>query len=232
VNREKEAEWINCCQIVRITQRMAGFADSLPDEPAEGDAIERLIRGAVCLSTMRRFMAQGCEQEIEGAPTAPRHIPKVSARIVLGGKMGGFAGIMPGIFEEVLTAREAADHCPIFILGGFGGAAGAIAHVLLNGGVDADPRFTPEFYAKSPENPAKPGFTDLLKQWDPAKLPAEARSPEQGLAAIRGMLKKNEKQPANFLQNGLNDHDNRRLLTTIDPTEAVRLVLRGLSSVM
>lgn len=232
VNREKEAEWINCCQIIRVTQRMAGFAKPLPDSPAEGDAVERFIHGAVCLSAMRRFMAEGCEQEIEGAPTTPRQIPKVSARIVLGGKLGGFAGIMPGIFEEVLAARETPDHCPIFILGGFGGAAGAIAHVLLNGNVDADPRFAPEFYAKSPENPQKPGFTDLLKHWEPARLPAKARSPMQGFAALRAMLNKVGTQPANFLQNGLTDDDNHRLLSTIDPTEAVRLVLRGLSSVM
>ena len=145
--------------------------------------------------------------------------------------MGGFAGIMPGIFEEVLTARETGSDCPIFILGGFGGAAGTIARVLLNGGVDTDPRFTPEFYAKAPENPTKPGFTDLLKHWEHASLPADARSPKQGFAALRGMLNVGN-QPAAFLQNGLDDAENRRLLSTIDPTEAVRLVLRGLSNVM
>lgn len=231
VNREKEAEWINCGQIIRVTQRMAGITKPLPDQPVDGDAVHRFIHGAVCLSAMRRFMAEGCQQEIEGAPTAPRQIPKVSARIVLGGKMGGFAGIMPGIFEEVLTARETAGGCPIFILGGFGGAAGAIAHVLLKSGVDTDPRFTPEFYAKAPENPTKPGFTDLLKHWEHASLPAGARSPVQGFSALRGMLNVGN-QPAAFLQNGLDDAENRRLLSTIDPTEAVRLVLRGLSNVM
>ncbi len=230
VNREKEAEWIHCGQIVRITQRMAGFAQLLPDQPTEGDVLPRFIRGAVCLSAMRRCMAKGCLQEIDGAPTTPRAIPRVSARIVLGGKLTGFAGIMPGIFEEVLTAREAGD-CPIFILGGFGGAAGAIAHMLLNGGAVGHPRFTPEFYAKAPENSNKPGFTDLLKHWNPATLPPGTRSPMQGFAELRAMLNVGN-HPANFLKNGLTDDENHRLLSTIDPTDAVRLVMRGLSNVM
>lgn len=230
VNREKEAEWINCGQIVRVTQRMAGFADPLPDQPTEDDALPRFVRGAVCLSAMRRFMASGCLQEIDGAPTAPRVIPRVSARIVLGGKLTGFAGIMPGIFEEVLTAREGGN-CPIFVLGGFGGAAGAIAHVLLKGGALADPRFTPELYAKASENPKKPGFADLVKHWNPALLPSDTRSPMKGFAELRAMLNVGS-QLGSFLQNGLNDDENRQLLSTIDPTEAVRLVLRGLSNVM
>ena len=77
-----------------------------------------------------------------------------------------------------------------------------------------------------------PEAIDLLKHWEHASLPADARSPKQGFAALRGMLKSAGTQPANFLNNGLNDQDNRRLLSTIDPTEAVRLVLRGLSNVM
>ena len=230
VSREKEAEWITCCHIVRITQKMAGIPEPLADQEVEGAELRRFIHGAVCLSAMRRFMAAGCQVEIEGAPAAPHSIPPVSARIVLGGKLGGFAGIMPGILEEVLTAREASSACPIFVLGGFGGAAGTVARVLLEGGVDADPRFTPESYATSPENPKKPGFTDLLKNWESMKTPADSRSPGQALAALRAMLKTFEGKPADFLQNGLGDADNRRLLTTVDPTEAVRLVLRGFSS--
>jgi hypothetical protein len=131
IHREKEAEWINCCQIVRITQQMAGISDPLPDKPTRGDAVRRLIHAAACLSFMRRCMAEGCKQEIEGAPVKPRDIPGISARIALGGKMSGFSGIMPGIFEEVLTICEINGEIPLFILGGFGGAAGAIAQTLL-----------------------------------------------------------------------------------------------------
>ena len=93
------------------------------------------------------------------------------------------------------------------------------------------PRFTPEFYAKAPENANKPGFTDLLKHWNPATLPPGTRSPMQGFAELRAMLNVGN-HPANFLKNGLTNDENRRLLSTIDPTDAVRLVMRGLSNVM
>lgn len=44
-----------------------------------------------------------------------------SARIVIGGKRAGFQGIMPRILEEVLFALERRQ--PLFLAGGFGGAA-------------------------------------------------------------------------------------------------------------
>lgn len=229
LDREKEAEWINCCEIVRVTQRMAGFAEALPDRRVEGDAVRRFIHGAVCLSAMRRCMAIGCEQEIEGVPAKPREIPRVSARIVLGGKMNGFSGIMPGIFEEILIAREASDDCPIFLLGGFGGAAAQLAKALHSGDIDSNPCFSPTHYASQPEDAANPGFTDLLHRWKTVPLPVDARSPEEGFAELRARLTACAKHPADFLRNGLGDEDNRRLLTTVNPTEAVRLVLRGFS---
>ncbi|OYZ71858.1 MAG: hypothetical protein B7Y06_13160 [Burkholderiales bacterium 24-55-52] len=50
------------------------------------------------------------------------------ARIVLGGRVLGFKGRMPGIAEEVLCSLEAAQ--PLFILGGFGGCARDIAEEI------------------------------------------------------------------------------------------------------
>lgn len=49
-------------------------------------------------------------------------------RIVLGGRVSGFKGRMPGIAEEALCAIEAAQ--PLFILGGFGGCARDIAEEI------------------------------------------------------------------------------------------------------
>jgi hypothetical protein len=51
-----------------------------------------------------------------------------SARIVLGGKVEGFKGRMPGVAEEALAALQADQ--PLFLLGGFGGCAGDIAEEL------------------------------------------------------------------------------------------------------
>lgn len=47
------------------------------------------------------------------------------ARIVLGGRVEGYKGRMPGIAEEALTALEAGQ--PLYLLGGFGGCARDIA---------------------------------------------------------------------------------------------------------
>lgn len=50
------------------------------------------------------------------------------ARIVLGGRVEGYKGRMPGIAEEALTALQAGQ--PLFLLGGFGGCARDIAALL------------------------------------------------------------------------------------------------------
>ena len=53
---------------------------------------------------------------------------QTDARIVLGGKLEDYKGAMPGIAEETLLAIKAKQ--PVFLVGGFGGCARAIAEVL------------------------------------------------------------------------------------------------------
>ena len=50
------------------------------------------------------------------------------ARIVLGGRVEGYKGAMPGIAEETCLCLEAGQ--PIFLLGGFGGCARDIAETI------------------------------------------------------------------------------------------------------
>jgi hypothetical protein len=50
------------------------------------------------------------------------------ARVVLGGKVSDFKGIMPGVAEEALTTINAGK--PLYLLGGFGGCARDIAEDL------------------------------------------------------------------------------------------------------
>ncbi len=52
----------------------------------------------------------------------------IRARLVLGGRVEGHKGAMPGIAEETYLSLEA--HQPVFILGGFGGCARDIAETL------------------------------------------------------------------------------------------------------
>lgn len=51
------------------------------------------------------------------------------AKVVVGGKVENFMGNMPGIIEEALIAIKAGT--PVFLLGGFGGAAELIAKTIL-----------------------------------------------------------------------------------------------------
>ena len=52
----------------------------------------------------------------------------IQARIVLGGRVEGYMGAMPGIAEEACLSLEADQ--PVFLLGGFGGCARDIAETL------------------------------------------------------------------------------------------------------
>ena len=53
---------------------------------------------------------------------------QTDARIVLGGKIEGCRGAMPGAAEETLLAIKAKQ--PVFLVGGFGGCARAIAEAI------------------------------------------------------------------------------------------------------
>ena len=78
---------------------------SSPDAPLDKREI------ASSLSAMRRTMLQ-----------------ETSARVVLGGRVEGYQGSMPGIAEEALLTLEAGR--PLYVIGGFGGCARDIAESL------------------------------------------------------------------------------------------------------
>jgi hypothetical protein len=64
-----------------------------------------------------------------GLTAMRRHITdRCDARVVVGGRLQGSRGAMPGVVEEALLSIEAAG--PLYIAGGFGGAAAAVAHAL------------------------------------------------------------------------------------------------------
>ncbi len=53
---------------------------------------------------------------------------ETQARIVLGGRVDGYKGCMPGIAEETLLSLQ--SHQPVFLLGGFGGCTRDIAETI------------------------------------------------------------------------------------------------------
>jgi dihydroxyacetone kinase DhaKLM complex PTS-EIIA-like component DhaM len=87
--------------------------------PARRDQIQLESQAiAEGLTSMRRRMSADCD-----------------ARIVLGGRVDGYAGRLPGIVEEAVLSIAARK--PLFVLGGFGGAASDVAQAL---GWSHDPR--------------------------------------------------------------------------------------------
>ena len=52
----------------------------------------------------------------------------IRARVVLGGRVTGYKGVMPGIAEETYLSLQAGQ--PVFVLGGFGGCARDIAETM------------------------------------------------------------------------------------------------------
>ena len=53
---------------------------------------------------------------------------ETDARVVLGGRVDGYRGAMPGVAEEALLSFESGQ--PLFVVGGFGGCARDIAETL------------------------------------------------------------------------------------------------------
>ncbi len=101
--------------------------------------------------------------------TAARKViaAKVDGQAVLGGKRASFRGRMPGVIEETILTMQASK--PVFIAGGFGGAAGDMAVALgldpedwLDLGEPSDPHLA-ELHATVEETdwaPSSNGLTD------------------------------------------------------------------------
>ncbi|WP_080414682.1 hypothetical protein [Burkholderia ubonensis] len=90
------------------------------------------VQGNEIASTTRQATPTHAATEGEwaaGLGAMRRKMTDVSnVRVVLGGRVDGFKGRMPGIGEEALCSLEAGK--PLFVLGGFGGCARDIAEDL------------------------------------------------------------------------------------------------------
>ncbi len=106
-------------QLKELSDAVKGVAEliylTLEGEPIPHDERQQLLPHAAN------------EDEWAQGLTAMRNVvtKRSDARIVLGGKVEGFMGRMPGIAEEALVSLRAGQ--PLFVLGGFGGCAGDIA---------------------------------------------------------------------------------------------------------
>lgn len=105
--------------------------DETPDPPPDPD------EAAAAYSAMRRYM------------TTISH-----ARVVVGGQLAGFKGALPGIIEEVIATLRVSQ--PLYVAGGFGGAAALVARALDLGDASWLPDGVPD------HDPDDPRIVDAL----------------------------------------------------------------------
>ncbi len=220
-----EAQWINCCRIVRISQADVGFQpdEIVPDGEARNNSARSLFNAAVCLSAMRRLMMQPRTIHVPDI----RHtewIPPVVARVILGGKTSGYAGFMPGIFEEALSTIN--ESRPLYLLGGFGGATETLAQAILGTGNSVRaPEFSTDWHEKN-----NPGYKDLLESLTSFTLPAGVLDPRATFDLLWDKILAAREHPSATLNTGLSDAQTRELLSTRDINLAIRLVREGLTN--
>jgi hypothetical protein len=214
-----EAQWIDCCRIVRVTQELAGIpaSDIVRDATGQKGTDRYLLNAAIALSKMRQLAMTGMEIPVPQAPS--EYIPPIHARILMGGKVCGFHGFMPGIFEEALVTLE--HEKPLYVLGGFGGAAETVAKLFLA------PSQVPVELSLAWQEEHTPHIKKLHA--DPSvTMPSHVRSSANLLDALvtRG------KGGLAALKTGLDDADTRELLSTCDIDRAVTLVREGLRNTL
>jgi hypothetical protein len=226
-----EARWINSCRIVRVDQEMAGIApdERIPDGDFDpGRDVARTPRNvalnsAICLSAMRRIATDGISLT---SPDVPRteSIPPVAARIVLGGKLSGYSGFMPGIFEEALLSLERS--IPLYLLGGFGGAAEAVANALLAPAGSPFPvEIEPDWQGRH-----TPNLEKLKNLRGPRPLPSGILDTDTGLARLAAAIGNARLNLPGALRTGLDIDETTELMRTRDMRRAAALVHKGLIS--
>ena len=186
------AEYKSC----RVQCQKATIPDTIPTDlhgqMVPPSTVENLYYWAESLKSMR--------QEMES---------HIDARIILGGRVTGFKGYMPGLYEEATNAAKA-NH-PLFLLGGFGGAASRLIK-LLKGETTSEKLFeeccSQHLYQK---------FVTYL-----AKEKGEMNFKTLDVFSYN----------MDVLKNGLSKEDNERLFVTTNVTEIIALILKGLRSLI
>lgn len=183
-----QAEYKSC----RINCQKAEIPDTIPvdlrDIMVPPTTVENLYYWAESLKSMRHEMES-----------------HIDARIILGGRVTGFKGYMPGLYEEATNAAKA-NH-PIFLLGGFGGASARLIQ-LVKGETSSEKLFE--------ECCSNHSYQDFVSYLDKEKE-------EMNFKAL-DVFSNN----MDVLKNGLSKEENEQLFVTTNVTEIIALVLKGL----
>jgi hypothetical protein len=185
---------------VRVMHSPVAASTPLDPNSPDGRALS-----ALALSTMRAELARDCH-----------------ARIVLGGGMQGFQGLYPGVVEEAYETVR--NERPLFIIGGFGGAARVVYDAVAESPSTAvqsllDASHTGRAGADEHIRRAHASMTET------AGAPELAFDPERmaGTFSRLGLagLAKN---------NALSSQENERLAESQNLQDILELVVKGLSA--
>jgi hypothetical protein len=135
------------------------------------------------------------------------------ARLVIGGKLKGYSGLVPGVVEEAWFSLM--QKKPLYLVGGFGGAARAVSDLLMN-------NERPEF-ADAWARQHLPDYDAVLALY--AQHGGDVRSMAQMSTDIATCA---QEGLAQALNNGLDEVENRELVASTDPQRIAWLVLTGL----
>jgi hypothetical protein len=109
-------------------------------------------------------MEVGSREAADSLTAARRHLTATcDARLIVGGQRAGFQGRMPGVVEETILAIRAGQ--PVFVAGGFGGAAADVAQVL---------KFDPDNWLGLADESARPDLQELADSLNESGWSAEA----------------------------------------------------------
>ena len=132
----------------------------------------------------------------------------IGARVVLGGRVAGQQGLLPGVVEEALLAIDI--RCPLYVIGGFGGCGRVLASALHGG---------------SPVELTLEYQRERTARYDELYRLAESVDAAPSFDEARRMLRE---AGLDKLSNGLDPAENERLMLTDDVDDLVSLILRGL----
>jgi hypothetical protein len=209
VTAQRRARERGTCTYVDVSDR------ENPGEPANRQILNdaESQRKGHALSRMRRWIAHDS-----------------GARIILGGKTSNFVGLMPGILEEALFHLETAK--PLYVIGGFGGAADDLAEAILQSGSKPLPKSLNQANRRG-----KYSFDDMKKAFPTEssdQFPHDSSHQEasQSYERLRRQVERIRADLSKGLKNGLDEAQNRALMKSEDTGEIVYLIEKGLLAVL
>lgn len=223
VSAQDEAAWINSYRILRFTPERAGLPPWAGRTPTKDEVPPPGYRRYVARVTSALRAQQGKGYDFR-LPGGQQYKMRPAVFVFIGGRLSGFSGIMPGIMEEFLLAARTRK--PIFLFGGMGGASGVLARALCTRGKMPRPKkLTLDYYrdqASSRKQDALKPLLDELERGDP--------KPKQRFDELWSLIQEHRHGDLGRLfKNGLSDSENRKLIRTLNTSEAVSLAWQGIS---